>query len=86
MQIYVILSSDESLTESVVNTFPAADRILVSPGIWFVRSELVTSSDVVGKLGIKVSGKSGIVIAAKHYDGVADRGVVEKLAVWERAQ
>ncbi len=86
MEIYVILSLDEPVAESVASIFPDADRILVFTGVWIVRSELVTTSDVMKKLGIQVGGNSGVVIAAKYYNGVASRDLVEKIAVWEHAK
>ena len=83
MPIYVIIGTELSLKAEVESLFPEEDRSEVATGVWFVRSEHLTSSDIVSDLEIKVGGKSGIVVAAKHYDGVADRGFIEKLEAWE---
>ncbi len=67
---------DESLRHEVANTL----------GVWFVRSNRQTPSEVVSDLGIKVGECSGVVIEASRYDGVADRALVDKLQVWENPE
>ena len=85
MAIYVIIATAESLDAEVQRLFPDQDRCKASTGVWFVRSSRLTSSEVVSDLGIKLGTRNGIVVTAKHYDGVADRGLVEKLSAWEEA-
>ena len=85
MPIYAIIATGEPLDEEVQRLFPDQDRCQAIPGVWFVRSARLTSSEVVGDLRIKLGQRNGIVVTAKHYDGVAARGFVEKLAAWEEA-
>ena len=85
MPIYVIIATGEPLDAEVQRLFPDGDRCQASSGVWFVRSQRLTSSEVVSDLGIRPGAKNGIVVTAKHYDGVADRGLVEKLSAWEVA-
>ena len=85
MSIYVIIATGGSLDEEVRRRFADQDRCQAIPGVWFVRSPRLTSSEVAQDLGIKVGTASGIVVTARHYDGVADRGLVEKLSAWEGA-
>lgn len=85
MPIYVIIATGESLDAEIQRFFPDQDRCQASPGVWFVRSPRLTSSEVVSDLGIKPGGRNGVVVTAKHYDGVAGRGLVEKLSAWEGA-
>ena len=82
MSIYVIIPAGESLGAEVQRLFPDQDRCQAGPGVWVVRSQRLTSSEVVNDLGIKLGGKNGIVVTAKHYDGIAGRGLVEKLSAW----
>ena len=83
MPIYVVIATGESLDADVQGLFSDEDRCQASSGVWFVRSPRLTSSEVVNDLGIKPGGRNGIVVTARHYDGVADRGLVEKLSAWE---
>lgn len=85
MPIYVVIATGEPLDADVQRLFPDEDRCQASSGVWFVRSPRLTSSEVVNDLGIKLGVKKGVVVTAKHYDGVADRGLVEKLSAWEEA-
>lgn len=85
MPIYVVIATGEPLDADVQRLFPDEDRCQASSGVWFVRSPRLTSSEVVNDLGIKPGAKNGIVVTAKHYDGVAGRGLVEKLSAWEAA-
>ena len=85
MPIYVIIATGEALDAEVRRLFPDQDRCQAIPGVWFVRSPRLTSSEVARDLGIKVGATSGVVVTARHYDGVADRGLVEKLSAWEGA-
>ena len=85
MPICVVIAAGESLDAEVQGLFPDQDRCRAGPGVWFVRSRRLTSSEVAGDLGIKMGKRNGIVVTAKHYDGVAARGLVEKLSVWEGA-
>ena len=83
MPIYVVLSTSRSLDPDVEQLFPDPDRCRVSEGVWFVRSQRLASAEVARDLGIARGDKGGVVVTAKHYSGVADRDLVEKLSVWE---
>ncbi len=83
MPIYVILSTQQNLDDDVEKLFPDPDRCQVSTGIWFIRSQRLASAEVAQDLGIKKDTKSGVVVTAKHYSGVAARDLVEKLSSWE---
>ena len=83
MLTYVVISSRGSLDDEVKQLFTDQDRCQASPDVWFVRSERVTSKEVAQDLGIKAGDRTGIVVKADHYSGIADRGVVEKISVWE---
>jgi hypothetical protein len=89
MPLYVVIASPqpagETLSERIRSGFDESDRQEFRPGVWFVRSPLVTTAQLRDQLGIKVGGHSGIVVAAVsgRYTGVADGTFVEKLQVWE---
>lgn len=83
MFIYVGIPTGNSLDSEVESHFTEGDRYKLPSGVWFVRSNRLTSSEIVGDIGIKVGGKGGLVVAASRYNGVADRALVEKLQVWE---
>ena len=61
---------------------------MLSPGVWFVRSPLVTTAQLRDQFGIKVGGHNGVVIAIVEgrFTGVADATFVEKLKVWGWAE
>ena len=82
--VYVVVS-DAAIDEKIRAEFPEGDRLEFSPGVWFVRSPLVTSAEVRDRVGIRLGGQQGIVIAAirGRYTGVANAGFVEKLQVWQ---
>ena len=80
---YVILSSENAVTLAIQKTFPANDYILAMPNVWLVRSERF-AADVMKDLDLRVGGNSGLIVAVAHYNGIADRAVVEKLSAWER--
>ena len=83
MPIYVVIPMEESLDEEIRAIVPQADSYRMSSGVWFVRSDHQTCSELVSSLDIQVGGKGGIVVAASRYNGVADRALIEKLQVWE---
>lgn len=89
MPIYVLITSPnpggETLDRLIRSSFDESDRHEFRPGVWFVRSPLVTTAQLRDKLGIEVGGHNGVVVAAVsgRYTGVADGTFVEKLQVWE---
>ena len=85
MSVYVVISGAAPLDEVVAEKFNEQNRSQVMPGVWFVRSERVSTADVVNDLGIGQGGRSGIVVAAQYYNGVGPADLVEKLVGW-RAQ
>lgn len=86
MLIYVVLPAPAPLDQEVMNLIEENNRYRLDNGVWFIRSNLDTSSEVAKALGIDPTNKGGIVVATSRYDGVADRGLVEKLTVWEQGQ
>lgn len=83
MPIYVVIATGQPLDAEVEALFTEQDRCQAMPGVWFVRSRRLTSSEVVNDLGIKLGKRNGVVVTAKHYDGVTGRDLVEKLSAWE---
>ena len=89
MPIYVLITSPnpagDALDELVRTTLDESDRHEIRPGVWFVRSPLVTTAQLRDQLDIKMGGHGGIVVAAVsgRYTGIADGTFVEKLQVWE---
>ena len=72
------------LAPKIETLFNDAGRCKAAEGVWLVRSDSFTTSEVVADLGIPVGELSGIVIRAELDDGVANRSIVQKLAAWER--
>ena len=89
MPVYVVMASPQSdgegLNDRIRSCFDENDRHEFRTGVWFVRSPLVTASQLRDELGIAVDEHSGVVVAAVpgRYTGVADGTLVEKLQVWE---
>ena len=83
MNVYAVIAQDAPLDELVESNFEDSDRCKLRDGVWMVRSSRLTSSEVVGDLGIKPD-LVGIVVKAANYDGRAHREIVQKLAAWER--
>jgi len=88
MPIYMVVASEntrEGLRTALSSSFAEGDWVPVNFGAWFVRSPLVTTAEVRDRLGIKVGGHSGVVLAAVpgRYTGVAEQSVVEALQVWQ---
>ena len=83
MPTYVILSTLQNLDDDVERQFLDPDRCRVSDGVWFVRSQRLAGAEVAKDLEIVAGKKSGVVVTAKHYSGVAARDLVEKLSSWE---
>ena len=83
MAIYIVIPTGPPLDTEVMDRFDEGNRYKFPSGVWFVRSDHLTSSDVIADLGIKVGGKSGVVVAPARYNGVAERDFIEKLQVWE---
>ncbi len=83
MPIYVVIPSQESLDEEVRAIVPQEESYQMESGVWFVRSDHRTCSELESALGIEVEGKGGIVVAPSRYTGAADIALAEKLAVWE---
>lgn len=83
MPVYVVIPTEESLEEEIRALVPQEDSYQMQSGVWFVRSDHQTCSELVSALGIQVEGKGGIIVAASRYNGVADRALIEKLQVWE---
>lgn len=89
MPIYALIASPhptgETLNELIRSSFDENNRHELRPGVWFVRSPLVTTAQVRDQLGIKIGGQYGVVVAAVpgRYSGVGDGTFVEKLKVWE---
>ena len=83
MPIYVVIPTEESLDEEVRALVPQENSYQMESGVWFVRSDHRTCSELESALGIEVAGKGGIVVAPSRYTGAADRALVEKLELWE---
>lgn len=84
MYIFAVLNPTEDLGKTIEALFDDANRCKVNDSTWFVRSPRLTCSEVVGDLGITLGEQQGIIVRAEHYDGVADRSIVQKLVAWER--
>lgn len=84
MYIYAVIDTRGELGTKIETLFGDTDRCQATDTVWFVRSDRITSSEVVSDLGIKAGELSGIVIRAAQYDGVAKRGIAEKLSAWEK--
>ena len=84
MRAYVVIDQTHSLEENVEHQFSDQDRCKVDSNGWLARSHRLTSAEVASDLGIAVGSKSGIGVTVNHYAGAAHRGIVGKLAVWER--
>ena len=82
MNIYVVIEQREPLDALIGSNFEDSDRCKLRDGVWMVRSSRLTSSEVVGDLGIKPN-LVGIVVKAANYDGRAQRDIVQKLSAWE---
>ena len=88
MPFYVVITSqgadEHAVGEQIRSSFPEADRHEVRPGVWFVRSLLVTSAQIRDQLGIEIGRRSGIVAAVDsgRLSGVWESEFVEKLTVW----
>ena len=87
MSIYVVIATTVSLDEAVAEMFDEQNRSQAAPGVWFVRSSRLSTSDVMNDLGIGIQtgAKVGIIVAAENYNGVGPTDLVEKLVRW-RAQ
>lgn len=82
MSVYVVIAGTEPLDEAVAQVFDEQNRSQAAPGVWFVRSSRLSTSDVMNDLGIRQGAKSGIVVAAQYYNGVGPADLVEKLVRW----
>ena len=88
MPLYVVIAApgtyEQVLSEQVRSSFAEADRHEVKPGVWLVRSSLVTSAKIRDQLGITVGERPGIVAAVDsgRMTGAWESGFVEKLQVW----
>lgn len=82
MSVYVVIAGSEPLDQVVAEKFDDQNRSQAAPGVWFVRSERVSTSDVVNDLGIVPGRRGGIVVAAQYYNGVGPADLVEKLVRW----
>ena len=85
MSVYVVIAGSEPLDQVVAEKFDEQNRSQAAPGVWFVRSERVSTSDVMNDLGIGQGARGGIIVAAQYYNGVGPADLVEKLVRW-RAQ
>lgn len=84
MYVYAVIDIYGKLESRIEDLFEDSDRCQAADNVWFVRSDRLTSAEIVDDLGIKADGISGIVVSAQHYDGFASRNLVQKLAAWER--
>lgn len=84
MATYIVISANHPLDREVERVVEPSDRYKAAQGVWFIRSPRTTTSEVVNDLGIRIGQRSGIVVAATHYDGVANRELVEKLSSWDK--
>ena len=82
MPVYVVIATTEPLDQEVARVFDEQSRSQAAPGVWFVRSARLSTSDVMNDLGIRQGAKSGIVVAAQHYNGIGPADLVEKLVRW----
>ena len=88
MHAYVLITppdTGDALNELIRSTFTEADRHEVRPGVWLIRSPLVTTTELRDQLGISVGGHLGFVVAivSGRYSGAWQAPLVEKLQVWE---
>lgn len=82
MSVYVVISTTDSLYEAVAQQFDEQNRSQAAPGVWFVRSPRLSTSDVMNDLGISAGTRNGIIVAAQYYNGVGPADLVEKLVRW----
>lgn len=83
MPIYVVIPAEEPLDEEVRALVPQEESYQMESGVWFVRSNHRTCSELESALGIEVEGKGGIVVAPSRYTGAADKALADKLEMWE---
>ena len=85
MPIYVVIAAaPREVDKCVTEAFAAQDRCPAGTGVWFVRSQRVTSSEVAEDLGIELDAQHGLVVAAANTAGVADRVLIDTIVAWER--
>ena len=85
MSVYVVIAGSQPLDHVVTEKIDEQNRSQAARGVWFVRSERVSTTDVMKDLGIGEGARDGIIVAAQYYNGVGPVDLVEKLARW-RAQ
>ena len=85
MSVYVVIATNPPLDQAVAELFDEQNRSRAAPGVWFVRSSRLSTSDLMNDLGIHMEGNGGIIVAAENYNGVGPTDLVEKLVRW-RAQ
>ena len=90
MHTYVLITSpdrgEDALNDLIRSSFAEGNRHEVRPGVWFVRSPLVTTEQLRDQLKIAVTdGHLGIVVAvvSGRFSGAWESVFVEKLRVWE---
>ena len=81
MPIYVVIDP-KNHPLPVKQVVKDRDICDVAPGVWFVRSDLLTSNEVAKSLNINAS-RTGIVVSTKNFAGFAANKVVEKISAWE---
>lgn len=80
MNLYlVVVDSDYP---DVLENVREQDRCEIRDDVWFVMSDVDTTSALAERLGIGPD-HPGIVVSARFYSGVALSSVVEKLRSWE---
>ena len=80
MPIYVVI--DPSGVIPVERVIDERDRCDVAPGVWFVRSDNLTSDELSKSLEIS-SEKTGIVVATNNFAGYAKSTIIAKVSGWE---
>ena len=80
MYIYLVFmpQGEEQIKAGFPDHYPIAD------GLWAVGTELRTSADVCGQLGIVPEG-SGVVAKLTEYYGRFDNALWQKLESWSKA-